>query len=172
MYLAMIVPLYNDQPELHTNLTTYTEMIAEQGFPAAHLQLLQDLKAWFDSNSASHDDTVQTVQRVLDIEAQFLIDAGVAGVASEHLAFLYTVVGEVFDDLGPDFRQVTQHEAWLAEQTYEDAISQHMRDTGCDRLEAVQYRKGVALERLQERHERIINLLRLLMGDSSTELRW
>jgi hypothetical protein len=33
------------------------------------------------------------------------MDASVAGLATQHLPFLYTVLGEVFDELGPEFRR-------------------------------------------------------------------
>ena len=164
---AMILQLNDDQLEISASLTTYTEMVTAQGFPATHLQLLQELKAWLDRQEAFRADPVQAMQDVLDFEAQFLTDAGVAGVASEHLAFLYTVVAEVFDEVDADFQHIMQHEAQLVEQTQEDAISQHMRETGCDRLEAVQYMKGAALEHLQERQDRIMHLLRLLMDDAA-----
>jgi len=50
-----------------------------------------------------------------------------------------------------------EREAEQAEQAYEDAVQEYMRDTGCDRLEAVQFMEGSALTRLQDRQERVIS---------------
>jgi hypothetical protein len=42
-----------------------------------------------------------------------------------------------------------------------------MRDTGCDRLEAVQFMEGSALARLQDRQERVISWVENIL-----ESRW
>jgi hypothetical protein len=88
------------------------------------------------------------------------MDASVAGLAAQHIPFLYTVLGEVFDELGPEFRRALHREAALAEKANEDDTHAQMAETGMeDRLEAVYEMENVSLERLQERQERVMLLV-------------
>jgi hypothetical protein len=84
------------------------------------------------------------------------MDAGVTGVAAEHLPFLYSVIGRVFEDGGQAFWQQLFRAAHDAEQSHEDTVQQHMRERGCDRFEAAQFMEATALQRLQERQERVV----------------
>ena len=88
------------------------------------------------------------------------MDASVAGLAAEHIPFLYTVLGEVFEELGPGFRRALHREAALAEKAHEDETHAQMAELGTeDRLDAVYEMENVALERLQERQERVMLLV-------------
>lgn len=58
----VILALREGQPDLQASLTTYTEMIHQQGFPATHAQLLRELKAWFDANPALQGHPKETLQ--------------------------------------------------------------------------------------------------------------
>jgi hypothetical protein len=78
------------------------------------------------------------------------LDRG-ACVAAEHIPSLYSVLGRVFEDGGQAFRQQLLRAAHDAELAHEAAVQQHMQETGCDRLEAVQFMETTALQRLQER---------------------
>jgi hypothetical protein len=84
----------------------------------------------------------------VEIESDILLDAGVAGIAGQNTSYLYAILASVFDDLGRAFQEAIEREA---EQAYEEDVQEYMRDTGCDRLEAVQFMEGSALARLQER---------------------
>jgi hypothetical protein len=91
------------------------------------------------------------------------MDASVAGLAAQHLPFLYTVLGEVFDELGPEFRRALQREAARAEKVHEDDTRAQMAESGTeDRLDAVYAMENVALERRQERQERVMLLVEAL----------
>jgi hypothetical protein len=63
----------------------------------------------------------------------------------------------VFDDRGGAFQEAVGCKAAQAEQAYEKAVQEYMRDTGCDSLEAVQFMEGSALARLQDRQEQVIS---------------
>ena len=103
------------------------------------------------------------LERIFDVEGSLLMDASVAGLAAQHLPFLYTVLGEVFDELGPEFRRALQREAARAEKVYEDDTQAQMTESGTeDRLDAVYAMENVALERLQERQERVMLLIEAL----------
>lgn len=145
--------------DMGATIETYAEAIRQQGFPDVHAQLLEELRAWAEADSGDEVSPEQTIQRVLDVEAEMLEDASVTGVAAEHLPFLYTIIGQVFKSGGPTFQKALLREARHVEQAYEDDIQQHMRETDCDRLEAVQYMESVALERVQERDERIQDIV-------------
>jgi len=92
------------------------------------------------------------LERIFEVEGSLLMDASVAGLAAQHLPFLYTVLGEVFDELGPEFRRALQREAARAEKAHEDDTKAQMAESDTeDRLDAVYAMENVALERLQER---------------------
>src|SRR5919106_166034 len=100
------------------------------------------------------------LERLFEVEGSILMDASVAGLAAQHIPFLYTVLGEVFDELGPEFRRALHREAALAEKANEDDTHAQMAEIGTeDRLEAVYEMENVALERLQERQERVMLLV-------------
>jgi hypothetical protein len=136
------------------SVTAYMESLERQGFPRTHEQLLRELQAWVNPDHIS--PSLDTIQRMLDIENDILMDAGVTGVAAEHIPFLYSVIGRVCEDGGQAFWQHLFHAVYEAEQAHEHAVHQHMRETGCDRSEAVQFMSATALQRLQERHERVL----------------
>jgi hypothetical protein len=156
METSPILQFHGGEIDVNASVAAYAEMIEQHGFPDAHTQLLQQLRARVEADSSP---PAQTIARVLEVETTMLIDASIAGVAAEHLPFLYTVIGEVFADRGRPFRQALWREAKQAEQVHEDAIHQEMRETGRNRLEVVPYMESVALERLQERQERILALV-------------
>jgi hypothetical protein len=159
MSQVAILQLSNGEPEVNISAANYAELIPQWGLPATHTQLLQELKAWVETVPAFRLQPVAALQRVLEIEGTILMDASVAGTAAEHIPFLYTVLGEVFEELGSQFRQDLRQAAALAEQAYEDAIHKQMDETGIDRLEAVYAMESVALQRLQERQERVMLLV-------------
>ena len=145
-------------------VAAYMESLERQGFPRTHEQLLHELRAWVDPNRTS--PASGTIQRMLDVENDILMDAGVTGVAAEHIPFLYSVLGRVFEDGGQAFRQQLLRAAHDAELAHEDAVQQHMRETGCDRLEAVQFMETTALQRLQERQERVVYAVERSLGEA------
>jgi hypothetical protein len=159
MSQVAILQLSNGEPEVNISAANYAGLIPQWGLPATHTQLLQELKAWIETVPAFRLRPGAALQRVLEVEGDILMDASVAGTAAEHIPFLYTVLGGVFEELGPQFRRDLQQEAALAEQAYEDAIHKQMDDTGTDRLEAVYNMESVALQRLQERQERVMLLV-------------
>jgi hypothetical protein len=154
-----IVQFRHNDIDVGATVESYAEAIKQQGFPEVHAQLLEELRAWCEAEAGDEGALAPTIERVLEVEAEVLEDASVAGVAAEHLPFLYTVVGQVFKTGGPAFQKALLRQARQAEQAYEEAIRQHMRETDCDRLVAVQYMESVALERLQERDERLRDLV-------------
>jgi hypothetical protein len=170
MHQGPILQMTNGEPEISASVATYTDLVHQWGLPATHTQLLQELQAWIETTAALRRHPVEAMQRVLDIEGSILMDASVAGVAAEHIPFLYTVLGEVFESLGPRFRRELNREAALAERVYEDAIRAQMGDTGEDRLEAIYHMENVALQRLQERQERVTLLIEGLTEEDSTAL--
>jgi hypothetical protein len=145
------------------SVVAYMESLERQGFPRTHEQLLRELRAWVDPNRTSLSS--DTIQRILDVENDILMDTGVTGVAAEHIPFLYSVLGRVFEEGGQTFRQQLLRAAHDAELAHEDAVQQHMRETGCDRLEAVQVMETTALQRLQERQERVAYAVERSLGE-------
>jgi hypothetical protein len=131
-------------------------VIQQQGFPEAHARLLQELKAWAEADSALRTQPAQVIRQVLEMEQEVLMDAGVAGIAVQHLPYLYSILGWMFGAQGRAFQEAMEREADLVEQASEEAVQEYMRDTGCDRLEAVQFIEGSALARLQDRQERVM----------------
>lgn len=155
--------------DLGATITAYAEAVTQRGFPETHEQLLRDLLQWVDPDTTAHALSLETVEQVLDIEYEILTDASVAGTVSEHIPFLYTVLGHVFD-AGRAFRQAMRRAAYDAEQAHEDAIHQYMQERGCDRLEAVQLMEATAFQRLQERQERVLSAVETrLDGDIDTD---
>ena len=111
------------------------------------------------------------LEGILEVEGSILMDASVAGLAAEHIPFLYTVLGEVFEELGPGFRRALHREAALAEKAHEDDMRQQMGEAGTeDRLDAVYDMENVALERLQERQARVMLLVEGLRKEDITAL--
>jgi hypothetical protein len=156
MSQVAILQLSNGEPEVDSSAANYAALIRQWGLPATHTQLLQELKAWLETSHALRRQPVAALQRALEVEGSILMDAGVAGTAAEHIPFLYTVLGEVFEEFGAEFRKNLQREAALAEQAYEKSVHRQMDETGVDRLEAVYNMESVALQRLQERQERVM----------------
>lgn len=146
----------DDDLDVEASIGVYMEAIAQWGFRDAHIQLLQELRTWADTAPMNQSSPEQRLENILEVEHDFLMDAGIAGVAAEHLPFLYSVLGEVFEDYGDAFGQALRHEAQHIERVREDAIHQQMRETGCDRFEAVPYMESAALERLEDRRERVL----------------
>lgn len=162
MDTATILQFRGDELDVSTSVATYAERIEQQGFPDTHTHLLHELRVWAETDTPS---VAQAIERALEVESTLLIDASIAGVAAEHLPFLYTVIGQVFADLGRPFRQALLRAAKHAEQAHEDAIHQEMRETGSNRLEVVPSMESVALERLQERQERVQALVASLASE-------
>jgi hypothetical protein len=153
-----ILQFHDGDLDVSASTGVYMEAIAQWGFPDTHANLVQALRLWVEMEPTTQSPQ-QKLERVLEVENDILIDTGIAGVAVEHLPFLYTVLGEVFEDYGQVFRQALQREALHVERVQEDAIHEQMREIGCDRLEVVPYMEDVALERLQARRERVLTLL-------------
>jgi hypothetical protein len=146
--------------DVEASIGVYQEAIALWGFRDAHTQLLQELRSWAETAPAPQSEPAERLERALDVEREMLIDTGIAGVAVEHLPFLYSILGEVFEDYGDAFRQALRHEAQHVERVREDALHKQMRDTGCDRFEAAPYMESAALERLEDRRERVLAMSR------------
>jgi hypothetical protein len=146
--------------DVEASTGVYLEAIAQWGFRDAHTQLLQELGAWVDAAPITQDSPEQKLERVLEVEHDILMDAGITAVAIQHLPFLYSVLGEVFEDYGDAFRKVLRREAQHVERVLEDALQKHMDETGGNRFEAVPYMESAALERLEERRERVLAMLK------------
>ena len=160
MQQVSVLQMANGEPDVSASTATYTELVQQWGLPTVHTQLLQELKAWVETVPALHRQPLVAIERILDVEGSILMDASVAGLAAEHMPFLYTVLGEVFDELGPEFRRALHREAALAEKAHEDDTHAQMAEIGTeDRLDAVYEMENVALERLQERQERVTLLV-------------
>jgi hypothetical protein len=164
-----ILQLHHGEPDASTSAAGYAESVQQRGLPATHTQLLQELKAWVGSIPAFRQQPLVALQRVLEAENNILLDASVTGTAAQHIPFLYTVLGQVFEELGPEFRRALRREAALAEQAYEEAIREHMDETGSDRLEAVYYLESLTLQRLQERQECVMLLLEGLTDEDMAQ---
>jgi hypothetical protein len=125
-----------------------------------HTQLLQELKVWIAMDPTLHHQPWVALERVFEVEGSILTDASVAGLAAEHIPFLYTVLGDVFEELGPSFRRALHREAAQAEKTYEDDMRHQMSESGTDdRLEAIYALENLALQCLQERQECVLLLV-------------
>jgi len=160
MQQVSILQMANGEPDVSASAATYAECVQQWGLPAVHTQLLQELRAWAETALALRRQPRMALERILDVEGSILMDASVAGLAAEHIPFLYTVLGEVFDELGAGFRRALRREAALAEKAHEDAIQAQMGEAGTeDRLDAVYAMEDTALERLQERQERVMLLI-------------
>jgi hypothetical protein len=170
MLQVAILQIANGEPEVNASATNYAALIPQWGLPATHTQLLQEFKAWSETVPELRRQPVGALQRILEIEGAILLDASVAGTAAEHIPFLYTVLGEVFEEFGPQFRRALRQEAALAEHTHEEDICQQMDETGTDRLEAIYDMESVALQRLQERQERVMLLVEGLRGQDMRAL--
>jgi hypothetical protein len=171
MEQVSILQMADGEPDISASAATYVECVPQWGLPAVHTQLLQELRAWMETVPALRRQPRLALERLLDVEGSILMDASVAGLAAEHLPFLYTVLGEVFAEVGPAFRRAFQDAAALAEQAHEEAIQQYAAETGIeDRLEGVYEMETVALERLQERQERVLLLVEDLSEEAITAL--
>lgn len=155
-----ILQIQHHHLDVEASTGVYLDAITQWGFRDAHIQLLQELRTWTEPDPATESSPEQRLERVLQIEHNMLMDAGIAGIAIEHLPFLYSILGEVFEDYGDAFRKALQDEAKHVERVREDAIHKQMRDTGGDRFEAVPYMESVALERLEDRRERALAMLK------------
>lgn len=143
-------------PDVSTSVPAYTEAIQQEGFAQAHARLLRELKAWADADPVLRTQPPESIRRVLEMENDFVMDAGVAGIAAQNIAFLYAILGAAFEDWGRPFQEAMEYEAEQPEQAYEEAIQEQMQETGCDRLEAVQFMEDSALEYLQDRQEQVM----------------
>ena len=171
MQQISILQLVNGEPDVSASATTYAEGVRQWGLPTVHTQLLQELRAWIETVPDWRRQPRLALERLLEVEGTMLTDASVAGLAAEHIPFLYTVLGEVFDELGPAFRRALQQEAALAEKAHEDDTHAQMAESGTeDRLDAVYEMENVALERLQERQERVMLLVEGLGEEDITAL--
>jgi hypothetical protein len=160
MQQISILQMVNGEPDVSASAATYAEGVRQWGLPTVHPQLLQELRAWSETVPDLRRQPRLALERILDVEGTILTDASVAGLAAEHIPFLYTVLGEVFEELGPEFRRALYQEAALAEKAHEDDTHAQMAEIGTeDRLEAVYEMENVALERLQERQERVTLLV-------------
>jgi hypothetical protein len=155
-----ILQMAHGEPDVSASAATYAEGVRQGGLPTVHTQLLQELRAWMETGPALRRQPRLALERLFEVEGSILMDASVAGLAAQHIPFLYTVLGEVFDELGPEFRRALHQEAALAEKAHEDDTHAQMAEIGTeDRLEAVYEMENVALERLQERQERVMLLV-------------
>jgi hypothetical protein len=71
----MLLRFREHESDPGATLAAYTEALTQQGFPQTHEQLLRELLAWLDPNAASSTRALDTVQQVLDIENDILMDA-------------------------------------------------------------------------------------------------
>jgi hypothetical protein len=166
-----ILQIANGEPDVSATAATYAEGVRQWGLPTVHTQLLQELRAWVESVPDLRRQPRLALERIFEIEGSILTDASVAGLAAEHIPFLYTVLGEVFDALGPEFRRALHQEAALAEKAHEDDTHAQMAEIGTeDRLDAVYEMENVALERLQERQERVMLLVEGLAEEDISAL--
>ena len=160
MQQVSILQMANGEPDVSTSAATYAACVQQWGLPAVHTQLLQELRAWIETVPALRRRPLMALEGILEVEGSILMDASVAGLAAEHIPFLYTVLGEVFEELGPGFRRALGREAALAEKAHEDDMRRQMGEAGTeDRLDAVYGMENVALERLQERQEHVTLLI-------------
>lgn len=155
-----LLQMAHGEPDVSASATAYAEGVPQWGLPTVHTQLLQELRAWMETVPDWRRRPRLALERLLEVEGSILMDASVAGLAAQHLPFLYTVLGEVFDALGPEFRRALHREAALAEKANEEDTHARMAEIGMeDRLEAVYEMENVSLERLQERQERVMLLV-------------
>ena len=169
MQQISILQMVNGEPDVSASAATYAEGVRQWGLPTVHTQLLQELRAWIETVPDLRRQPRLALERLLEVEGTILTDASVAGLAAEHIPFLYTVLGEVFDELGPEFRRALHQEAALAEKAHEDDTHAQMAELGTeDRLDAVYEMENVALERLQERQERVMLLVEGLREEDIT----
>jgi hypothetical protein len=160
MQQIAILQIANGEPDVSASAATYVEGVPQWGLPTVHTQLLQELRAWIETVPTLQRQPRMALERVLEVENSILMDASVAGLAAQHIPFLYTVLGEVFEELGPEFRRTLYREAALAEKAHEDDTHTQMAESGTeDRLDAVYAMENVAMERLQERQERVMLLV-------------
>lgn len=155
-----ILQFHKNDLDVGASIGVYMEAITQWGFCDAHTQLLRELHTWVATAPGPHSSPEQMLKSALEVERDILMNAGIAGVAVEHLPFLYSVLGEVFEDYGNAFRKTLRHEAQHVERVREDAIHKQMRETGGDRLEVVPYTESAALERLENRRERVLAMLK------------
>ena len=133
-----ILQMVNGEPDVSASAVAYAEGVRQWGLPTVHTQLLQELRAWLETVPDWRRQPRMALERTLDVEGSILMDASVTGLAAEHIPFLYTVLGEVFDELGPEFRRALHQEAALAEKAHEDDTHAQMAEIGTeDRLDAV-----------------------------------
>ena len=157
MNTPKILQFRGNELDVSPSIPAYTEAIQQEGFPQAHERLLREIKAWVEADLTPDSQPAEAIRRTLEIEGDILLDAGVAGIAGQNISYLYAILGSVFDDRGGAFQVAIEREAEQAEQAYEEAVQEYMRDSGCDRLEAVQFMEGSALARLQDRQERVMS---------------
>ena len=155
-----ILQSLNRHLDVEASTGVYLEAIAQWGFRDAHTQLLQELEAWADDAPMTQSSPEQKLEWVLEVEHDILMDAGIAAVAIQHLPFLYSILGEIFEDYGEAFRKVLRREAQHVERVLEDALQKHMQETGGNCFEAVPYMESAALERLAERRERVLTMFK------------
>ena len=133
-----ILQMTNGEPEIDTSAATYATCVQQwDSLPSTRSSARNSEPGWrpYQPCAASRG---WRFERIFDVEGSLLIDASVAGLAAQHLPFLYTVLGEVFDELGPEFRRALQREAARAEKAYEDDTKAQMAESGTeDRLDAV-----------------------------------
>ena len=161
--MSDILQFDGGEPNVSASVPAYTEAIQQEGFAQAHARLLRELKAWADADPVLRTQPAEIIRRVLEMENDFVMDAGVAGIAAQDIAFLYAILGAAFEDWGRPFQQAMEREAEQAEQAYEEAIQEQMQESGCDRLEAVQFMEDSALEYLQDRQEQVIHRVESLI---------
>jgi hypothetical protein len=161
--MSEILQFDGGEPDIGASVPAYTEAIQQGGFAQALARLLRELKAWADADPVLRTQPAEIIRRVLEMENDFVMDAGVAGIAAQNIAFLYAILGAAFVDWGRPFQEAMEYEAEQAEQAYEEAIQEQMQETGCDRLEAVQFMEDSALEYLQDRQEQVVHRVESLI---------
>lgn len=155
-----ILQIHHNRLDIEATLGIYQEAMSQWGFRDAHTQFLKELWSWSAPNPMAQSRPGQRLERAMAVEHPVLMDTGVASVAIEHLPFLYSILGEVFEDYGAGFRRMLQDEAQHIERVQEEAIHKQMSETGCNRREALAYIEHAALGRLADRRERVLAMLK------------
>src|SRR5207237_1522386 len=94
MQQVAILQVANGEPDVSASVATYVACVQQWVLPAVHTQLLQELRAWTEAVPALRRRPLRALERILEVEGSILMDASVAGLAAEHIPFLYMVLGE------------------------------------------------------------------------------
>jgi hypothetical protein len=84
--MSDILQFDGGEPNVSASVPAYTEAIQREGFAQAHARLLRELKAWADADPVLRTQPAEIIRRVLEMENDFVMDAGVAGIAAQNIA--------------------------------------------------------------------------------------